>query len=160
MGTAAQELVITTAGNTPGNALTINSLLGNTTGAFTKAGDGTLILTGANTFTGSTFINGGTIQLSGTTATLGTISTAANVTTIRQNATLDINAAGATATLYAGGPSYPVVTIGALAGAGTVTNSGGGTGAQATLNIRAGDDDDGGGSFLRPAAGWGVASSM
>ena len=152
LGTAAQETVITTNGTSPavapaqgvalttGNALSIgsgssNTVVGSGTGSLTKAGTGTLILFGGNAYTGNTTINQGAIQLSGTAARLGTISTATNVTTVRQNAILDINAAGASAALYTGGTTYPVTTIGSLSGAGTVTNSGGGTNAQSTLNI-------------------------
>ncbi|TDU64030.1 putative secreted protein with PEP-CTERM sorting signal [Prosthecobacter fusiformis] len=107
-------------------ALTINSLIGSGTGSLTKSGTGTLVIGGANTYTGNTIINEGMVQLSGATATLGVISTAANLTTLRQGTILDINAAGASQT----------VTIGALTGAGTITNSGGVSGTSAaTLSI-------------------------
>ena len=124
LGRRGQELIVTVAGSNPANALTINAPIGNTTASLTKAGSGTLIISGANNFTGNVTIDEGTVQLSGANATLGLITTVGNVTTVRQNATLDLNAAG-------GG----TITIGALAGAGTVTNSGGGAGTAVTLNI-------------------------
>jgi autotransporter-associated beta strand protein len=37
--------------------------------------------------------------------------------------------------LYAGGPSYPLVTVGALIGTGVVTNSGGGAATQASVSL-------------------------
>ena len=121
----ADETVIIVAGTTPANALTISAPIGTVgtgPGSLTKAGNGTLILSAANTFTGDVTVDAGTLKLSGTTATLGAITIAGNVTTIRQGATLDLNAAGAGQT----------TTIGMLAGAGTVTNS---SNSAATLNI-------------------------
>lgn len=125
LGANATEVHVITNGSTPGNALTIDSLIGGTTGSFTKSGTGSLIVTGNNTFTGNVIINEGTVQLSGGTATLGVNSTAANLTTVRQGATLDINAAGVSQT----------IGVGALVGAGTITNSGGGTDTAGTISF-------------------------
>ena len=122
------ETMITVAGSMPGNALTISAPIGSIgvgPGSVTKDGSGTLVISGSNFFTGDLNLDGGTIQLSGANATLGAITTVGNVTSVRQGATLDINAAGPGDT----------TTIGALAGAGTVTNSGGGSLSAATLNI-------------------------
>ena len=125
LGAAASELIVTVAGKTLSNALTISAPIGNTTASLTKAGSGTLIISGSNYFTGNVNIDEGMVQLSGPNATLGLITTAGNVTALRQGTVLDLNAAGP------GG----VVTIGGLTGAGTITNSGGGTNAASTLNI-------------------------
>ncbi|MGC3969192.1 MAG: autotransporter-associated beta strand repeat-containing protein [Pirellulales bacterium] len=95
LGANATEVHVITNGSTPSNALTIASLIGGTTGSFTKSGTGTLIVSGDNAYTGNTIINEGLVRLSGPTATLGVNSTAANITTIRQGATLDVNGAGA-----------------------------------------------------------------
>ena len=89
MGGAA-ETIITVAGSTPANALTISSHIGSTVGSLTKAGSGTLIISGANTYTGNTTIDEGMIQLSGTTANLG-IPAAGSSLTLRQNTALDLN---------------------------------------------------------------------
>ncbi len=122
---AGAETIITVAGSTPGNALTLNALIGGL-GAVTKAGNGTLVITGSNSFLGNLSLDEGTIQLSGPNASLGSITAPANVTAVRQGTFLDLNAAGP------GG----AITVGALTGAGTITNSGGVSGtAPATLNI-------------------------
>jgi autotransporter-associated beta strand protein len=78
-----------------------------TTGGLTKNGAGTLILSGPNAQTGTTTINEGLIQLSGT----GTLSGANRPLTIRQNGALDLNGVS-TGT-----------SIGALNGAGLITNT-------------------------------------
>lgn len=134
LGAGSVETVIITNGSNANNALTINSNIGSGTGSLTKSGTGTLIVGGANTYTGNTNILEGTLQLSGATATLGAITTAGNVTAVRQNATLDINAAGAGNT----------VVIGGLNGSGTVTNSGGGSGTAGTVSIGSGTSTAGG----------------
>ena len=85
LGAAASELIVTVAGSTPANALTISAPIGSTSASLTKAGAGTLIISGANTFTGNLNLDEGTIQLSGATATLGAITTVGNITTVRQN---------------------------------------------------------------------------
>ncbi|OYW76067.1 MAG: hypothetical protein B7Z37_10495, partial [Verrucomicrobia bacterium 12-59-8] len=125
LGGANSEIIVYTGGSTNANTLTIDVPISSGTGALTKAGAGMLIISGNNTFTGNVNIDQGTLQLLGAAATLGAITTAGNITAVRQDATLDLNAAGA-------GRS---VTIGALTGAGTITNSGGGTATAATLNI-------------------------
>lgn len=108
-----------------GNALTINSLIGGTTGSFTKSGPGSVIVTGNNAFTGNVTINEGIVQLSGASATLGVNSTAGATLTLRQGSTLDINAAGASNR----------IDVGALLGAGVITNSGGGTNSAGTISF-------------------------
>ncbi|HSH16409.1 MAG TPA: autotransporter-associated beta strand repeat-containing protein, partial [Verrucomicrobiae bacterium] len=54
--------------NANNSSNTINSVLSGAATSFTKAGSGTLILGGTNTFTGQTIINAGTLDLGGGTA--------------------------------------------------------------------------------------------
>jgi autotransporter-associated beta strand protein len=72
MGAASADLVVLQ--NHPTLALTIGSVIADNGGtiALTKAGQGTLILTGANTYTGPTYINGSTLS-GGSGTTPGTI---------------------------------------------------------------------------------------
>ena len=124
---AANELIFIVGGSNQANALTVNSTIGaGSASAVTKAGSGTLIIGGNNTFTGNLTINEGTVRMSSAIGipALGVITTATNVTTIRQGATLDINGAGAPTQLYPGATNMNLLTIGALTGAGLVTNSG------------------------------------
>ena len=57
---------------TNGNNVTFASSLTSSGGTFTKQGNGTLILGGANTFTGAVAINGGALQAGAATVTDGT----------------------------------------------------------------------------------------
>jgi autotransporter-associated beta strand protein len=117
------ELVITTAGTTPANALTISSALVNGTGRVTKSGNGTLVLSGANTFTGALAINEGTLRASGTAAGILGVPAAGTVHLLRQGATLDVGGAGASAVIYSGGPSIPILVSAPLMAAGNITSS-------------------------------------
>ena len=100
---ANREIIIHTAGS--GTILTIATPIA-TTGGLTKAGDGKLILSAANTFTGAVRLNGGTTVLAGgantifntvstpppvTLAAQTTTSTSANVLFVDAGATLDLN---------------------------------------------------------------------
>ncbi len=134
LGAAATETIIITNGGSATNTLTISALIGSGTGSLTKAGGGTLIVSGANTYTGSTVINEGMLQLSGNAAALGATLIGASSMTVRQNAFLDLNGAGV-ASSVSGGPNQPSVVVGAINGAGTIENSGGGTSAQSVLVI-------------------------
>lgn len=126
IGAANSEVIVTTNGaGTAADVLTISSAISSGTGQLTKAGGGTLVLSGASAFTGNVHINEGTVRLSGATARIGTSQVAATVFNLRQGATFDLNGAGASAT----------ITIGALNGAGTITNSGGDSSTASTLVI-------------------------
>jgi autotransporter-associated beta strand protein len=87
-----------------GISATISAVIAGTAG-LTKAGLGTLTVSGANTYTGATAVNAGTLQ-AGATNTFAPTS----AFTIASGATLGLNNFNQ--------------TIGSLAGAGTVTNGG------------------------------------
>lgn len=115
-------LILRTNGET--DSLAVSSLITGTAG-WTKNGDGTLVLSGANTITGTQTINEGTVQLSGT----GRLGGAANLS-IRQGATLDLN--GVT----------PFSATNLFNNNGTVTNT---SGTAATFTV--GNNNQGGTSF-------------
>ena len=118
------EIIVTTNGTTPTNALTLTSSITSGSGSLTKNGTGLLIISGTNNiYTGDTVLNGGTLRLSGPTATLGA-PTANTATVIRQDAVLDINGAGTSTTVYSGG-TFSLFSLGTLSGAGRVDNSSG-----------------------------------
>lgn len=128
--------------NTNGNNVTFGSAVGNGgTGSLTKAGAGTLMMLGANTYSGGTIITGGTIAIGGDTA-LGTAPGAAannltfnagtgNTATLSANngftlgATRGINLASGTAVIETN--SNSVIINGALTGAGNLTKNGSGS---------------------------------
>ncbi|OYW77349.1 MAG: hypothetical protein B7Z37_04700 [Verrucomicrobia bacterium 12-59-8] len=133
--TANQELFIITGGTgtiaaTPlltTKTLTISSVLAAGTGPVTKAGDGTLVLSGQNTFTGALTIDEGVLRASGTnTQTLGAPA-AATVDALRQNAYLDVNGAGATTAPYTNGTSLRTLIAAPINGAGFITSTASGT---------------------------------
>ena len=70
--------------DTNGNTLTVAGVLANLTsgvpGGLTKAGAGSMILAGANTYTGPTIINEGTLQV-GNNGTSGSLSASSPITT-------------------------------------------------------------------------------
>jgi len=123
LGASATEVIITTNGTTPANALTINNLISGGAGSLTKAGTGLLVITGANAFTGSVNINAGTLRLSGSSAAIGTAQTGSTFLNLRQGATLDLNAAGAPGPNWPGVGTAPRISVGALVGTGTVVNT-------------------------------------
>ena len=96
-----------------GNSATISGIVSSTsTTAFVKVGDGTLTLTGANTYTGVTNVNAGSLQI-GSGGTVGTIP--ATAVTIASGATLAVNRSDA------------ITVGGAISGAGSLRKSGAGT---------------------------------
>lgn len=106
LGAAGAGLDIATAGNT----FTVGqSLSGN--GGLTKLGDGTLVLTGANTYLGATTVAAGRLQI-GDGAAAGSIAGAA-----------DIQSGGTLAFKR----SDPVVYAGAISGSGELRQEGSGT---------------------------------
>ena len=119
LGASATEVIVTTAGSNSANALTISSLISGGAGSFTKAGEGLVVITGANAYTGATTINQGSVQMSGATAALGSNSNL----NLRQGTTLDLNGAGASVSTWNTAVAAPRILIGALAGTGTVVNT-------------------------------------
>jgi fibronectin-binding autotransporter adhesin len=75
LGTAVQQVVVTNTGKT-----TFAGILSGTGGGLSKAGPGTLILTGANTYTGGTAVTGGTLLVNNASGTSGTGTGAVTVT--------------------------------------------------------------------------------
>ncbi|MDX8513970.1 autotransporter outer membrane beta-barrel domain-containing protein [Mesorhizobium sp. VK23E] len=127
-GTGARALTLT-GSNTAAN--TLAAVLGDNGGASSliKAGAGTWVLTGANTYTGGTAISGGTLQVSADNnlgAALGALTL--------NGGTLENTSAFATSrgvTLNAGGGTFQtdadLTVSGAIAGAGALTKTGGAT---------------------------------
>ena len=113
--------ITTAVGNTvAGKALIFSGVIGDGGNGFgvTKAGTGTMVLTGVNTYSGPTVINEGTLQLGdGTTGNDGTI---ANTSGVTNNATLTYNRFGTSTA------SYPISGSGVVSklGAGTTVLSG------------------------------------
>ena len=123
LGASGAEVIIHTGGSTPANALTVASLISGAAGSFTKSGNGTLVVTGANTFTGNVNVNAGTLRLSGNQAALGASQTATTVLNLRQGTTLDLNGAGSSVSNWTGAANANRIAIGALVGSGSVVNA-------------------------------------
>jgi autotransporter-associated beta strand protein len=99
-----------------GKSVTISAVVAGTNG-LTKTGNGTLILSAANTYTNGTTINAGTVKM-GVNNALGT------------NGTVTVNSAG---TLDLGGKTTPTTLAMTLA-SGTITSSGGSLNSPVTLS--------------------------
>ncbi len=98
------------------NTLTVGAIFGSIPGsALTKAGNGTLVLSGNNTYNGATTISAGTLQIGngGTTGSLNTSST------ITDNANLVFNNTG----ILGQGANFSAAPI---TGSGTLTQAGAG----------------------------------
>ncbi|WP_422002083.1 autotransporter domain-containing protein [Reyranella sp.] len=109
--------------DTNGNTVMLASAISGS-GGLTKAGLGTLILTGANTYGGGTTVSGGTLQ--GTTATLqGNIANnAAVVFSQSGNGTYAGSLSGTGSLALQGGGTYTFTGTGSFSGPTTVTGSG------------------------------------
>ena len=106
---------------TNSNAGTFSGNLTAAAGAFVKAGNGTLTITGANTYEGATTISGGTLQL-GSGGTVGALSPSGS---IANNGNLTFNRSNAVTQ----GSDFSSTGI---SGAGSVTQAGSG---DLTLNV-------------------------
>jgi len=138
LGTATRTLTIN------GGTLTFGGAVTNT-GGITKAGVGTLTLTGANTYTGDTTISAGTLQLGdGTSGHDGTIASSLNVT---NNGALVYNRFGSS--------SYG----GVISGSGTVSKSGAGTQTLTGVNTYTGATTVSNGTLLVSSPGSLAAAS-
>jgi autotransporter-associated beta strand protein len=94
----AAALTIRGTGNTR-----INGVLSSTGGSVHKFGDGTLTLTGANTYAGATTVAGGTLLINGNqSSATGTVSVSNSGTTLGGVGTI-----GAAVTVYSGGSLAP-----------------------------------------------------
>jgi fibronectin-binding autotransporter adhesin len=125
--------VLTLGGtNTGGNSFRPNLVDGTSPSGLTKAGDGSWIVSGNNTYTGGTTISGGTLGFGSTTA-LGT-----GTVTFSSNATLRATVSGTLSNTMSTGESSAVtatvdteaneVTLsGSIAGEGNLTKTGAGT---------------------------------
>ena len=124
--------------DTQANTVTIPGPISGTVPTFTKAGSGTLALTGANTYSANTVVSGGTLQVPGD-AGLGTApgGLVANSLTLTGGGTVAVTAdtsfaASRGVTLGAGGGGFSsgghAVTLSApIAGGGPLKLGGGGT---------------------------------
>lgn len=118
-----------------GTTLTYNGIAAGS-GALTKAGNGTLILGGANTYTGATNITAGTLRLGA-----GSAAPSASAVSVASGATFDVNSKTATVgslsgagttslgsgALTAGGDNTSTDFSGVISGTGSLTKTGSGT---------------------------------
>lgn len=113
--------------NDSANSLTISGAVSGAGISVTKAGTGTVILSGANTYSGTTSVNNGTLRLSGGNLATSAISIASNASYVQTAgaatgmSTLTV-AGGATFTLSGGSIAGPSI---AVASGATFTQSGG-----------------------------------
>lgn len=145
--TLDNSTLLLTSGFSTGRAITIgpnggtvqtmsgqtNTLLGNMSGsgALTKSGDGTLVLSGTNTHTGGTFVMGGVLSVASdaslggafgsVTLDSGTLLLSSNFDTAR---TFYVNAGGGTIQTLLGNTN---VVSGVISGTGRLTKAGDGT---------------------------------
>ena len=132
-GSAGGELIVITPAN-----LTIGSVIADNGGptGLTKAGSGTLILIGSNTYSGVTTIGAGTLQVGsgGESGTLGT-------ETVTNNSALVFNLSGTTTFngVISGVGSLTQAGTGILAITGSNTYTGGTTVSAGTLQIGSGN---------------------
>ena len=111
-GTVAMGSSSTIGAAATTDILTVGGVISGTSMNLSKAGAGTVILTGTNTYTGTTTISAGTLQV-GAGSTTGSISTTGNIT---NNGNLVINRSDA----------YAVNAAQVITGTGSVQQIGGG----------------------------------
>jgi autotransporter-associated beta strand protein len=119
---ASQELFFVTGGTANANALTISARIANGAGGITKAGTGTLVLTGSNLFTGAVTVDEGTLRVSGATPGLMGMPVAATVNALRQGTTLELSSAGEVLAPYAGIDAIPILITALTNGSGAISN--------------------------------------
>jgi fibronectin-binding autotransporter adhesin len=119
---AAKTISVNNASNT------ITSVIGGAATSLTKAGTGTLVLTGANSYTGTTIINGGTLDLGGGTASGSVDSTALTLGggTLSYTRTGGTTEEFITTSINGGGTSRISVVSGNTLNLGTVSRGAGG----------------------------------
>ena len=130
-GTAAKTLTLT--GNNTG-ANTLAAVIANNTGAtsLTKAGTGTWVLTGANTYSGGTTISTGTLSLSGAAGSAGSGSVSISSGAALQLAnsastTITNNMSGAGNIVHTSGAGVTATLSGNNTNTGAILSTGGGT---------------------------------
>lgn len=128
LGASNATLVINTSASLDTNALTIGALISAGSGALSKLGPGTLIVTNNNTYTGGTTISAGTLQVGngGNRGTLGSGSVTDNGTLVynRSDAVAITNSiTGNGVLLQAGTNTLSINTPQSYAG-GTIVNNG------------------------------------
>ena len=112
LGAATRTFTVANDGSTAAD-LTISNVISGSAG-ITKTGDGTMILSGTNTYIGPTIVDNGTLRLGAPTSALGTVS---GGTTVNSGAVLDLNG-------YTLSTSEPLTLNGTgISGSGALINS-------------------------------------
>ncbi len=138
----SQNLTVGDSSNTTmAGAITDGGLAGGSGGSLTKAGSGTMTLTGTNSYSGATTINAGTVALSGS----GTLSSVTAVNVAKSGASFDISA------LTNGGET--VGSIASAAGASIILGANNLTAGDSTNTTVAGVISGTNGSFTKTGSG-------